>query len=423
MYRKANPYRAEPLPKGLSDAACRAAKAIGRAYRLPDGRSLFLAVSANGVRSWQYVYKSAGRLVTVTLGRYPGMGLADARAERDRLALLRRDGMDPRAQKAINAAQERAKLAELERAKSSTFESIAREWMKAASPTWGERHRLQVEQCLNDHVNPRIGSMPVGEIKPGDVLAALETLIRDGRAETARRAYQRISAALEHAALHGHVEFNAASACKREVSRRLKGVLRTNPKRNFPCVSLAEAPELMRAIASLKSNTSAKSLTLFVALTACRTGEARHAKWDELDLKGAKWAIQAERMKARRPHYFDLSPEVIALLRAQRKRVPKSCPFVFPHQWDAELPASENAVLEVLDAAGFVGRMSGHGFRALFSTGANESGEHRREVIEAHLAHAVGGAVERSYNRAGFESERRALAHWWASQVSNWCRA
>ncbi|MDQ2917976.1 MAG: hypothetical protein M3R40_12635 [Pseudomonadota bacterium] len=62
--------------------------------------------------------------------------------------------------------------------------------------------------------------------------------------------------------------------------------------------------------------------------------------------------------------------------------------------------------------------MTGHGFRSLFSTLANESGLHRSDVIEAALAHKETNDVRLAYNKAEFAAERRRLMNWYADELT-----
>jgi hypothetical protein len=67
---------------------------------------------------------------------------------------------------------------------------------------------------------------------------------------------------------------------------------------------------------------------------------------------------------------------------------------------------SENAILALLARAGFYGRQTGHGFRASFSTWANETHAADPDVIEACLAHKPAG-VRHDYNHATYLAQRR----------------
>jgi len=167
-----------------------------------------------------------------------------------------------------------------------------------------------------------------------------------------------------------------------------------------------------------------RALLWFVALTACRTGEARFATWDEFTLDGddPQWVIPAGRMKAGREHRIPLAPAVVELLRGLQAVTGKRA-FVFPHPRRDDRPASENAILYALAAIGFKDRMTGHGFRALFSTLANASRLHDADVIEAALAHGDEDIIRAAYNKAQRGDERKALADLYGDarrKLANW---
>jgi integrase len=61
--------------------------------------------------------------------------------------------------------------------------------------------------------------------------------------------------------------------------------------------------------------------------------------------------------------------------------------------------------------------MSAHGFRAMFSTLANESGRWHPDAIERALAHVEKNEIRRAYARGAHWSERVELAQWWADHL------
>jgi integrase len=71
---------------------------------------------------------------------------------------------------------------------------------------------------------------------------------------------------------------------------------------------------------------------------------------------------------------------------------------------------------------GYKGRITAHGFRAVFSTVANEAGW-RADVIERQLAHEERDQVRAAYNRAQWLDERRSLMQWWGDTVNAWLLA
>jgi hypothetical protein len=77
------------------------------------------------------------------------------------------------------------------------------------------------------------------------------------------------------------------------------------------------------------------------------------------------------------------------------------------------------AMLVTLDRLGYRDRTTVHGLaRATFSTWANETGAARPDVIEACLAHEEGNRVSAAYNRATFNTERKALLQAWAEYLA-----
>lgn len=68
----------------------------------------------------------------------------------------------------------------------------------------------------------------------------------------------------------------------------------------------------------------------FLALTAARSGEVRHARWSEIDRKDRSWTIPAERTKTGRSHRAPLTTRAMEILDLQRK--PKMLPdqYIFP---------------------------------------------------------------------------------------------
>jgi len=63
-------------------------------------------------------------------------------------------------------------------------------------------------------------------------------------------------------------------------------------------------------------------------------------------------------------------------------------------------------------------RVTVHGFRATFSTWANELAIARPDVIEAALAHSEADRVRKAYNRSQFLNERRILMTAWGDYLA-----
>lgn len=60
----------------LSDLRIRNAAPKDKAYKLTDGRGLYLLVQPNGSKLWRMKYSFMGREKSLAFGRYPEVGLA-----------------------------------------------------------------------------------------------------------------------------------------------------------------------------------------------------------------------------------------------------------------------------------------------------------------------------------------------------------
>lgn len=145
--------------------------------------------------------------------------------------------------------------------------------------------------------------------------------------------------------------------------------------------------------------------------TAAHRLMAEDAQWEEIDFVAKLWTIPAARMKAGQVHRVPLTERCIELLRIVR---PLARPdgLVFP---GARLgrPLSDMSLSAVVKRMNR-GQVTPHGFRSSFRYWAGETTEFPREIVEAALAHVVGGPVERAYRRGDALERRRVVMEAWA---------
>lgn len=153
----------------------------------------------------------------------------------------------------------------------------------------------------------------------------------------------------------------------------------------------------------------------FGILTAARSGEVRGARWSEIDLDGAMWAVPAERMKAGREHRVPLLATVVELLC----QLPRLGEIVFPGtKHDSTL--SDMSLTAVLRRMGRA-EITMHGFRSTFRDWCSESDGNSfpREVCEHALANSLPDKVEAAYRRGGLIEKRKVLMQVWADYCAN----
>ena len=150
----------------------------------------------------------------------------------------------------------------------------------------------------------------------------------------------------------------------------------------------------------------------FLVLTAARSGDVRHATWNEIDLGGAVWTVPAERIRARREHRVPLSGWALALLREAREYDDDSG-LVFPSQTGRVL--SDNTIRKLLRAQGIAAVT--HGFRSSFRDWCSDTGQ-PRELAETALARVVRGG-EGAHTRSDLFERRRGLMNRWAAYLTS----
>jgi len=150
---------------------------------LPDPAlsGLYLVVQPSGAKSWALRYRYAGKPKKLTLGRWPVMGLADARAAASNAIETVNHGDDPgAAKKATKAARLEAQLSERDKIKTLVEQFGARHLSTLKS---GET----VKRELNRHVVAIWGERDIQTITKRDVIDLLDGIADSGRVVTANR--------------------------------------------------------------------------------------------------------------------------------------------------------------------------------------------------------------------------------------------
>ena len=163
-----------------NDTRIRNSKPATKAFRISDGRGLYLLVQPNGSKWWRFDYRrpTSGRN-TLSLGVYPDVPLKLARQRRDQFRQLVADGVDPAFQRETQKV-----------ANANTFEAIAREWFLARESRWAKSHSSKIIARLEADLFPWLGKRAMESISAADVLSCLRRIEQRGAIDTAHRALQ-----------------------------------------------------------------------------------------------------------------------------------------------------------------------------------------------------------------------------------------
>ncbi len=377
------------------------------AGKLIDGKGLTLVVRPTGAKFWTLRVMKDGKRTELGLGTYPDVSLAQARLDAQALRARVKAGEN------VAAKRKAAKAGAME-ARERTFERVARH-VHGMQQFKTDKLRAAWLFRLETYAFPYFGDVPVDRVEGPMVLEALAPIWL-AKPETARRVRQLIGVVLRFAHVQGWrgPAPTLADFTKDGLPKQQAGPV------HLPAVDYAKAPAIVAALRE-GQRTIGRQALLFTILTAARSGETRNATWGEIDLERAIWTVPETRMKMKREHVVPLSGAAVALLR--QRLVDRAMTVAGAPDADETIFASDRGGGPISDmtmakahkllAPGTVP----HGWRSTFRDWAAETTAHAADVCEAALAHLIGNAVTRSYQRGNLLEKRRALMEDWAAYV------
>ncbi len=389
----------------LTDTGVKKAKPGTKQVTIFDGGGLFLLVTPTGGKLWRFKYRHAGKERLISFGSYPEISLADARTARTDARKLLAQGIDPSEFRKTNKALNK-ELA------SNTFESVAREWhLKFSSAgKWSPSHSVDILHRLEKDIFPPLGSRPISEIKPKELLTALERVTNRGALDTAHRLRHHCGMIFRYAIVTERAE--------RDVAADLKGALPAVKSGHHAALTTPNglAP-LLRAIDEYEGSFVVKCALQLLPMFFCRPGELRAAEWSEFDFENALWEVPAERMKMKQPHIVPLSQQAIEVLKSLHP-LTGAGKYVFPCHRSPLRCMSDNALNAALRRMGFTkDEVTAHGFRASARTMLDEILHFPVVLIEHQLSHSVRDALGTAYNRTSHLPERTNMMQKWSDYL------
>lgn len=383
----------------LTDAKLRNLSEPGKHF---DGGGLYLELTPAGGRYWRMKYRHAGKEKRLAFGVYPAVSLKEARDQATAARKLIQSGEDP-------GAMRKAEKAKAAHEAVNTLKAVTEDWMKHQASRWEPSTLERIRAAFEADIFPPLGSRPLASIKPGELMAAVKKIETRGAGEMAARVLQRVKAVYRWAVTHERIESNPM------LDLVPSEILKPRAVQHRAAMDDRDLPDFLHKLDSYEGDVQTVQALRLVLLTATRPGEVRGALWPEFDLDAALWIIPAERMKMRHEHRVPLSAQAVDVLRVMQAMT-REGGLVFPSPSYRSKPLSENTLNSALARMGFKGSATAHGFRALFSTVANECGWNP-DVIERQLAHKERNKVRAAYHRSTYMQERAKLMQWWADYL------
>lgn len=349
----------------LTDREVRALHGTDKDQFIADGGGLYLRVSKAGTKTW-LVRSQAGGARWHTIGRYPDISLAAARAKLGAVS--------------VSAGAPTVREA---------FDEFERQVLRTYQRPEAVRARFDLD------VFPTLADRRVDTITQAQLSAVLAKVVERGSPVAANRLLHDLKHLFDYSMSRGWITSDPAAGIKRKaVGGREKSRDR-----------VLDDAELQRLVGILMTNRFALSTRLSMALvllTGQRASEVLGVSRGEL--KGRLWIIPAERTKPKREQLVYLAPATMALLRLSFKWLGDK-PFVSDHR--------------VLDRAAkrmaFEPHWTPHDLRRTMASRLADLGA-MPHVVEKMLNHQMEGVMA-VYNRAHYHPERRAAWRLWASHL------
>lgn len=363
-----------------------------------DGGGLWLHKRPDGGGQWVLRVTVHGRRREMGLGSIADVSLKEAREAAEKWRAVTRSNLDPIKERERQKREAAKNLHLLKEIAEDAFES-----RKAELKGDGKAGRWF--SPLELHVLPKLGKLPVADIDQTDIRDTLAPIWHD-KAETARKALNRLSICLKHAAALGlDVDIQAT-----EKARALLGKQR-HKATNIPAMPWRDVPAFY---ATLSDGTVTHLALRLLILTGVRSGPLRLLHESQLD--GDIWTIPGEAMKGRKDKTPDfrvpLVPEAMEAIEQAKRHARGGYLF----------PSTRNGVISDMTMSMLMARADldarPHGFRSSLRDWIAEATDTPHDVAETTLGHIVGGKVERAYRRTDFLEQRRKLLERWAKHVT-----
>ncbi|RZI85321.1 MAG: DUF4102 domain-containing protein [Rubrivivax sp.] len=393
-----------PCHYTLSPTRINNAKAKASNYKLSDGGGLFVEISPSGLKVWRYQYRLGGQRKTVTIGKYPEIGVADARDRHfDCRSLLER-GADP-AEIRRKQLIERKEHVQRGQRKEDDFESFSRRWLVERMGSKSSTYRRQMESLLERFVWNEIGAMSLTAVKPVHVLRIIEA--RRSTPNTAEMVRTVIQQVFNYAIPKLKAETNPALP--------LRGMIEVPRAVHHRHLDEQELGKFWHSLEKQGAHLVTIAAAKLLCYSMLRKSEVLRAKWTEIDLERGIWDVPADRMKMRASHRVYLSrqaKELLEMLWAMDARRD----YVFPSVLRPGTHLGEATLNHLFGRLDFgVDGFSPHGTRSTAATLLREHG-FSREVVELLLAHAERGSAM-PYHRHQLGEERRRALQYLADEI------
>lgn len=374
----------------LTDMQIKKAKHLeNKQKKLYDSNGLYLIITPRSKR-WYVRYTFRQERRDQPIGKYPFIGLLEARQAAIEIQVKVSTGIDPKS--AQNSKEDGSITFD------QAFEALFEVDSKSVAANTLKKRRQRYEK----YIKAEIGNIPLSEITPQMVKKLVLPLHDLGKEETAKRVRIIIGQVFKDGFVRYDLRFDPSQAAA--------GLKKRKKVRHHPHIE--DKRLLGRLISDIEhgnphTSASVQFAARLLPYLFVRPFELRTAHGKDFDLEEGIWRVPATG-KNRRVYLVPLPRQIISLLKERFSITGKYC-FLFPSPILKNKPISGNALNNYLIKLGYSkDTITPHGFRGTASTILNEKG-YKTDWIEAQLDHREENSVRSSYNHALYLKQRKEM--------------
>lgn len=364
----------------MTSRSIQALKPKDRRYTIAVDKGLALRVQPSGTKSWVLRIPTNGRVIDITLGHFPDLGLQQAKAE----------------------ARKRQKQFDIDPVSSYTLNDAFALWCSAKKGRIVSYEREK--RTISFHLIKYLGNYQLDEISAPLVIKTVRCIEARGHQCTLKHVLMRLREMLDLAVFAGYISHNPIS----KISKAFAPAV-TTP---MPSLDWRMLPAVMRVMK--EASPRLQNYFLFSVCSMLRPGEVAilEKSWLDNDVI----TIPAQSMKKRRQHRVPVSSLMKKLLEREKQFSPHPRnKFIFAGR-KSNGHISKQALAKYLLHTDLGGQIVPHGFRSMARCWMADNNV-SFEIAESCLSHVAGDKVYRAYQRSDFLESRRMVMERWSSYV------
>ncbi|WP_299310926.1 site-specific integrase [uncultured Halomonas sp.] len=397
-----------------TDRQLRALKPEGKVYwkavTSPHGGGLAIRVTPTGNRAWYYRFRINGKADSMNLGRYPSVGLQEARQAHGEAYGLLSQGINPKRHQRQQRAENRAAW---------TMQELFDAWLPvySSTPTVQTRRPPSAETVelhawrWKRYLKDPLGDFLVKSVTRKHVSSEIAGIAEKTRAD-ARKCLSLLRLLFEFAEARGQVDDNPAAG----VSPAKVGATLSQPRKRV--LSLVELRLLWQEMEVSDLHPSVSAALKMLMLTGQRRGETVLMKWADIDLDARTWTIPAEDAKSHRGHTVYLSDLALDVLQARPRGE-----YVFEGRIEGHIdPGGPTKAVQRLRARlaekHGVPSFTCHDLRRTVATGMAQHCGIQPHIVSRALNHAPESSLVGTYQHQSYADELRAAWQAWGEVIA-----